>query len=246
MRNFSKHRQDSAEEVYNKQDKRLWFGLFLIIVGAGWLLDNLNILPYYIPNYLLSWKTFLIALGVFLLFRAKQKGSGILLILIGGIFLVDDLNLFDLHNLRHLLWPAAIILAGIVIVARRKTTLIKEADSSGIDYIDDVSIFGGGEKFNDSQNFKGGRLTAIFGGSDIDLSHAQLAEGRHVLDMFCMFGGSSVTVPEDWDVQVDMTAILGGFSDSRKSSAKRVADPEKVLIIKGFVLLGGGEVKHAK
>ena len=43
------------------------------------------------------------------------------------------------------------------------------------DYIDEVSIFGGAEKSISSQNFKGGKVTSVFGGSEIIFLSANLS-----------------------------------------------------------------------
>ncbi|UII28457.1 cell wall-active antibiotics response protein [Fulvivirga maritima] len=83
----------------------------------------------------------------------------------------------------------------------------------------------------------------MFGGSTIDLRNANLHPGVNVLDLFAMFGGTSIIVPPDWTVHVEVSAVLGGFSDKRVSALKVVPDPEKTLIIKGFVMFGGGDVK---
>ena len=86
-------------------------------------------------------------------------------------------------------------------------------------------------------------MTAILGGGEIDLTPSQLADGTHVLDFVAILGGASLFVPEDWTIKIDVVAILGGFSDSRKQSRIIVQDENKVLVIKGFVLFGGGEIK---
>ena len=68
--------------------------------------------------------------------------------------------------------------------------------------IDDVSIFGGGTKIISSDNFKGGNITAIFGGSEINLTGCKLANGDQVIDVLMIFGGSTIIVPKEWNVVV--------------------------------------------
>ena len=43
------------------------------------------------------------------------------------------------------------------------------------DYIDEVSIFGGTKKKISAQNFKGGKITTVFGGSEINFLDTQLS-----------------------------------------------------------------------
>ncbi len=230
-------------------DRRVWFGVIMVAIGGFWLLDNLDIIPYYIPHYLISWKTFLIALGAFFIFAKDKREPGLIMIIIGGVFLLQDLNVLRVRDIWHLIWPIAIIAIGISLILRRGGHLTSrkhdpnDPNSSTIDFIDDTAIFGGGERKIDSQNFKGGKITAMFGGSDIDFRNSVLAEGNNNIDLFVMFGGTDIKVPPDWTIEVDVFSIFGGFSDSRSSAVKVVPDKTRVLRIKGFVMFGGGEIK---
>ncbi len=44
--------------------KRAFFGIFLIVVGAIWILIKLNIIPGAITSILISWQMLIIAIGV--------------------------------------------------------------------------------------------------------------------------------------------------------------------------------------
>jgi predicted membrane protein len=137
------------------------------------------------------------------------------------------------------------VIAGIYIITRsRKTDSFNPEDqTSHQDTIDDTAIFGGGDRVMTSSNFRGGNLTAIFGGSNIDLTSCQLAEGESVLDVFYMFGGSKIRVPQDWNVHLSVTGIFGGMSDKRT-----LVDPDKyatkTLYVKGIALFGGAELTN--
>lgn len=112
------------------------------------------------------------------------------------------------------------------------------------DTIDVVSVFNSVKRRITSDNFKGGRITSIFGGSDIILHDAKLAEGEQVLDIVAIFGGVEIYVPRDWRVIVKTVTIFGGFEETRfRDSGTKMAN-DRVLVIKGFVLFGGGEVKN--
>jgi len=106
-----------------------------------------------------------------------------------------------------------------------------------------VAIFGGGEKIITSNNFRGGKLTAIFGGVDLILLNAQLAQGSHQLEVFAMFGGWTLRIPSNWHVKSEVVAIFGGVSDKRYIGPDTVKDNTRQLVIKGFVMFGGGEIK---
>lgn len=230
----------------NRSDKRFWLGILLVVIGGVWLLDNLNIIPD-IPDYLISWRSFLIVLGIFLILGRGKLEPGIILIAIGTIFMLEDLNILEWRNIWHLVWPAIIIIIGVSLIVRRNYhhDAVDEKKNS-LNYIDEYSIFGGREVIVSSQDFKGGKVTAMFGGSVIDLRNADLAIGTHKLDIFAMFGGTTLLVPPDWTIKVEVFSLLGGFSDHRSSSLKVVPNPDKVLIITGFVMFGGGDLKFNK
>ncbi len=113
------------------------------------------------------------------------------------------------------------------------------------EYIDDVAIFSGSTKKINTLNFKGGRMTAIFGGSEVNLSRSRLAPGENILNVFFMFGGSEIVVPSDWNVVIEATPIFGGFSDERYISGDMNSQEgnQSVLVIKGLVIFGGAELK---
>ena len=93
-------------------------------------------------------------------------------------------------------------------------------------------------------NFKGGKVTAVFGGADIDLRNAKLAEGRQVLNIEVVFGGINIYVPRDWKVVISVTSIFGAFDDQRRPASDATQDDSKVLEIKGSVVFGGGDLKN--
>ncbi len=65
------------------------------------------------------------------------------------------------------------------------------------DILDDISIFGVSEKALTSDNFKGGSITSIFGGSEINLKGCKLSDGTNVIDVLFVFGGTTLIVPGD-------------------------------------------------
>jgi len=140
-----------------------------------------------------------------------------------------------------------LIAVGLIIITRRRkgphTASIRNEDGSlSTDYINDISVFGGGILRIDSQNFKGGTLTAVFGGREINLKSAQISPEGCVIDVFTMFGGTKLIVPDDWQVKSDAVSLFGGISDKRPLKPEGIAK-DKVLLINGMIMFGGVEVK---
>jgi len=191
----------------------------------------------------------LIGIGLILVTRKKGSFGGVVMILVGLVFLTPIY--FDLPvNTGKLLWPAILVGVGIIVLfngfgkcGASFKTKFHHQEISDIDMVDGNHIFGGGEHFVTSDNFKGGRITAIFGGGVYDLTKCKLAPGTNVLEVNFIFGGVEFLVPSSWNIKVEVDSILGGFSN--KQGIYRQDEPsEGVLIIKGSAIFGGGELKR--
>jgi predicted membrane protein len=112
---------------------------------------------------------------------------------------------------------------------------------SSDDYIDATSIFGGVHKKVVSKSFKGGDVTTVLGGTEIDLTQADFT-GTIRLEITQIMGGTKIIVPPHWEVRSEVTAVFAGFEDKRQQPA--MTNPEKVLIINGTSFLGGIELKN--
>ena len=227
------------------QSRRIGFGIALIIIGAVFLMDNVGLIPWEFRHYIFQWEGILIIIGTVILINDPRKNVGWVLIIIGAFFLLPDIIHIPWFRVSTF-WPVLLIALGFIYIVRQRghnTPPGAEPDGS-MDFIDDTNIFGGGDVVITSNNFKGGKITSIFGGGNYDLTGAKLSAEPTVIDFFAMFGGGNFIVPADWNVKTDVTAIFGGFSDKRKTKTDPgTADPNKELFIKGFVLFGGGELK---
>jgi predicted membrane protein len=230
--------------------RRAFLGVLLILIGSLLLMKLAGMFHCFVfPDYLFSWKMILIALGVFLMATERNRSTGVILFIIGSAFLAKDVFNVDFWQVIKVLIPVLFVFAGVMLllpgrgfIPRRRYNRISEEDV--MDSIENVNVFSGGSKAITSENFRGGEVTCIFGGAELNFKNAKLAPGNNVLDVTCIFGGVTLYVPEDWTIKLDVTPVFGGFSDSRaESNMKLVTDPEKVLVINGAVIFGGGEIK---
>jgi len=230
-------------------NKRLVLAGFLIVIGIVLVLDNFNLVPF-LPYWLFRWPMIFVLIGTFILLSRQAIFPALIFIGVGLFLLAPDI--FSVYIDRFWdLWPLILIIIGMALLLRnrspryvgRRSSSDKETD---MDFIDEVSIFGGGEKIISSQNFKGGKITNIFGGSEINLLNARLAQGTNYIDVFNLFGGSTLIVPSEWNVKVDMVAIFGGFSDKRDYKKEDLGNNLPELYVKGVTLFGGGEIKSYK
>ena len=230
-------------------NRRIFLGLLFLAIGSVLFMHYTNLFPFGFPHYLISWKTILIALGALFIATEKNKSTGTILVIIGGVFLARDIFQVNFWEIMQYAIPSVFILAGILILfpgtlLARRRRYTRTTEGSLKDTISEVNIFSGGSKAIGSDNFQGGEITCIFGGSELNFRNARLAEGINVLDITCIFGGVTLYVPEDWTVKLEASAVFGGFSDARaESNVRLVTNPDKVLVVKGVVVFGGGEIK---
>jgi hypothetical protein len=114
------------------------------------------------------------------------------------------------------------------------------ADGAGTDnVVDVVAVLGGFERRVTTPDFRGGEITAILGGCELDLREASIVK-EAVINVFAIWGGINIKVPPDWTVVLNGTPLMGGFSE------KTVTPPDasKRLVITGYAIMGGVEVRN--
>jgi predicted membrane protein len=251
--------EEMKQENYKRNcDSRNVIGIILVVLGGLFLLDSMNVIDFNVARVIFSFPAILIILGIVLLLNTTKRLLGAMILIVGMFFMVPRIFPFVYYD-GHIVFPVLLIVFGIYIILRRRTYRTPEGeykhnqdehtrhykgyDQINSDRVDDVSIFGGGHKIIISDNFKGGNITNIFGGSEIDLKDCKLAPGVNVIDFVAVFGGSNIIVPSDWKILIDVLPVFGGFSNKVRRDPNAVIDPDKTLLIKGFVLFGGGEVR---
>jgi len=240
--------ENYSRQSRHPQQGKLIIGGLLIFIGSLLMLSNLDVFDINTAHYLFSWRSILIYIGLFMLASRSNKKPAYILIGIGVLFWIPEIFGYSVR-LHDVFWPLVFIGLGFLLIYRQRTPRQVSYDengnpTSGSDgYLNDISLFGGGVKIIQSKNFKGGNITAIMGGSEFDLRQVQFATNVAVIDVFTLFGGTKFIVPENWTIQSDAVSILGGFTDKRPITATPSGSDEKVLVIKGIVMLGGIEIK---
>jgi hypothetical protein len=64
--------------------------------------------------------------------------------------------------------------------------------------------------------------------------------GEAVINVFAFWGGVTIKVPPDWTVILHGTPIMGGFEEKTATPP----DDSKRLIVRGYAIMGGVEVKN--
>jgi len=242
-------RQNHEFGVVHSKHSRVWTGVFILLIGVAALLRSAY--PQYF-DWLFTWEMLLIALGLFIGVRHNFRGiAWFILILIGGVFLLNEF--YDAFTFRYI-WPLVLIVIGLFIImkprnkwnAEKKTDgdVDPQSESMGYskeDFVETTSVFGGAKKIIISKNFKGGDIVNIFGGTELDLSQADIT-GSAIIDLTTIFGGTKLLIPSNWSVKSEAVTIFGGIEDKRRMQTGTDI-PQKTLLLRGTVIFGGIDIK---
>jgi predicted membrane protein len=219
---------------------RLIVGLVLLTLGFLWTLDNLGVLDAH--DVLRWWPIILVAVGATKLVRGGTSRiiSGFLFVTAGMLLILRELDVIRFRIWE--LWPVFLMMIGAVVVLRSLRGEKAEApDSPGEDGINVFAMMGAVVRKSAVPAFRGGEVTAVMAGADIDLRKARIADGQAVIDVFTWWGGIDLYVPEDWQVVSEATPIMGSFED-KTTGVKSATAPR--LVVRGLIVMGGVEVKN--
>ena len=216
---------------------RIVTGLTIVAVGIGALLGALNLIPFW-SIFALWWPALVIIGGLLVLAGDFRKNYiwGLAMLLIGSFLLLKSHDIVD-FNIFSLIAPIIIIAIGLSVLVNTQNRAKIPTGTKDVDDI--VAVLSGSESRNASKNYKGGKITTVFGGVSLDLRDATIKEDAH-LDIFTLCAGAEIRVPRDWKVIVKATAIAGGVENKAEGSEDHKGP---VLVITGTVALGGVEIK---
>lgn len=259
------------EERFKELDRhhrrgKIMGGLLIVGIGSLFLARELGA---EMPAWLFSWKTLLIGLGIVSAIKHKFRQAGwLIMIAIGTAFLLPDI--YPDLVIRPILWPSLLILVGLIIVfkPRRKYSdhyrrhwgkwhahnryyrhrmaadyCNPTGEVNKEDYIECTSIMAGIKKNVFSKTFKGGEVTNVFGGAEINLMQADF-EGKINLEITQVFGATKLLVPANWEIRsAEMVTVFGSLEDKRPLQPNTGETPSKILIITGTTVFGGIDIK---
>jgi predicted membrane protein len=224
----------------------LIWGAFLVLGGVALLLDHMGFIS--VDRLWRFWPLLLVCVGIPNFMRREHRFWGTALIAAGVILQLNELGIA--HFGWNDIWPILLILGGLMLmwgaIEARRSPSAPATSGDPRTTLEDSAIFSGVERRVTSQDFQGGRVTAIFGGVELDLSDANIQGDEAAMEINAIFGGIELRIPETWQVAFRGTPIFGGISDKTRSGrAVNVDDPSrKVLVLTGAVIFGGVEIKN--
>ena len=235
-------------------------GSLVVILGIGLLLSQMGVIAG--DKIVRLWPLLMIWAGFNRIIEVRGNPRralwGVFVIVMGSMFLLDQFDIYH-FQIRHM-WPVFVIVGGLIMVLQSLGPRNEPAGrirGSWFDYCQDslrvdpnsdlnaIAVFGGVQRNVTSQKFRGGRLTAIIGGIEIDFSGAEIDGAEAILEVTAFLGGIEIRVPDSWNVTFEAVAILAGSSDERRRTPIPAAGvTPKHLIIRGAAVLAGVEVKN--
>jgi hypothetical protein len=103
-----------------------------------------------------------------------------------------------------------------------------------------IAIFAGVERRGRWRVPRRSFVLTLFGGSDLDLRHAEIDSDVVTIWVFDIFGGADVYVPEGVEVDVGGFALFGGIDEHGADTPLRPRSP--LVRIRGLTLFGGTDV----
>ena len=221
-------------------NQRRWIGAILVGIGVVIILVNVGVLENMGGLFATYWPVLLILAGGFnIATNPAGRVGGFIVATAGLLLLLNNMDQVEIFT-RISFWPIVFILAGLWFLFRGgREPAVVDKDSLNL-----VALFSGNSSRVVSQAFKGGSSVSMFGGSEIDLSNAKMSGGEAKFDVFAMFGGADIIVPEDWEIVVKGVPLFGGLDDKTKTPSREEGQEPPTLVINYLVLFGGVDVKN--
>ncbi|WP_407926902.1 LiaF transmembrane domain-containing protein [Capillibacterium thermochitinicola] len=128
-------------------------------------MNNLGIASF-VLTFGTWWPLLFVVIGLHQLVSSRFTNLfSLILLFVGGALQLRKLGLID-HGQMRLFWPLLLILFGVILLFNFGGTSRRAAETKPNTTSDDVVIFGGMERRIISPSYRGGNVTALFGGGD--------------------------------------------------------------------------------
>jgi Domain of unknown function (DUF5668) len=211
---------------------RMALGLVLIVFGLLLTLEQAGVLN--IDGLGRFWPLLLIGIGVVKVRQPLadgQRAVGMALLAGGGFF-----QLIGVLSWGRA-WPLALVFVGVLLlwqaVERPPTPEPLLASSP---YVSELALLGGLKRSLRVPDLRGGYITAVMGGVDLDLRQSKIEAPTITLDVVAFWGAIDLKVPVDWSIEGLVVPIMGGFEDKTKALVVSAKSPR--LVVRGYALMG--------
>ncbi|MEA3391837.1 MAG: DUF5668 domain-containing protein [Candidatus Marinimicrobia bacterium] len=191
------------------------FGLVALGNNLGWWnIDDL---------FLEWWPMILVLIGLVTIFAPGGSwGGGIFLIFLGVVFLLHSHGIYDISDL---IWPAMLVMVGIMVWPRKRSTSNNQTLNDGhsseshhainADHVFNINtLFNSRREVIRDETLAGGHGTAVFGNLDLDLRLSNPKDNIYI-EVSAIFGNVSLMVPPNWKIVKHGGSVFGKVDDQR-------------------------------
>lgn len=211
---------------------RMTVGIVFIALGLTLTLAEAGVLN--VDGIGRFWPLLIIGIGIVKVRQPMEDGQralGAALLLVGGLFQVLAVVSWGRA------WPLMLVGAGGLLLwqAIERPRAAEPAPKSS--YLSELVLLGGTKRALRIPDFRGGFLTAVLGGVELDLRHCGIVTSPATIDVVAFWGGIDLKVPAEWRVEGKVVPVMGGFEQKTPPAVE--SDDSPRLIVRGYAIMGG-------
>jgi predicted membrane protein len=209
---------------------RTSLGLLLIVVGLVLTLDSAGVLRT--DGLGRWWPLLLIGVGLVKVRQPREDGQRAAR---GAFLLRGGLFLFTCVLAVRSAWPLLLLAFGVFLLWQGVEGPKDAVAVSSAPYLSDMALIGFLKRSHHGMDFRGGSVTAVMGGVELDLRKVVLTGGTASIDVVAFWGGIEIKVPANWTVDARVVPLMGAF-ENKVDSPATPGGPR--LVLRGHAIMG--------
>jgi hypothetical protein len=210
---------------------RMTLGAVLVVIGLVLTLDNAGV--FAIHGLGRWWPLFVIGIGLVKVRQPVEEGqraAGTALLFVGSLLqLVSVLSLVKG-------WPLIMVAVGGLLLWHAAENGPQPKVLPESPYLSSMALVGFQKRSLHTAAFRGGAITAVMGGVELDMRHVTMGDASARLDVVAFWGGIDLKVPAGWTVETNVMPLLGMLEN--KAQAPPESGVAKRLVVNGYAVMG--------
>lgn len=211
-------------------------GLIILAVGVLLILRACHVIEQIaFPGW---WAVAIALIGLINMVRSGINAGNVILLAVGVLLYLNANEMLEGVNIWLLIGGVAIVIIGARVLFHRPAKHIPHSGQQE-SY---TAVFSGSED-KVVGDFHGTKITAIFGGVDLDLSEAVITSDC-TIKITAVCGGVDLVVPKNVHIKISGVPIFGGYTNHVNW---KVPESAPALYIDCLTVFGGADIlEHPK